>query len=156
MSRSLGKELPDELYGYLEDKNPERENVAIFVVVRDDDDRPHVALLSPYQVVAPNRHRIYAAIHVGSRTENFMDKWKNVTLIFQLMPAVFYIKCRMEKVSEWEDPVDELYSAEIIDVLKDYSATAPFTSDLRFDPKVVRESYEEEFHLISKFASERG
>lgn len=154
MSRSLGKSLPKEAFEFLKHDNPDRENVAILLAVRDDDDYPHMALFSPFQVVASTPDRFYVAIHVGSRTEGFMEKWKNVTLVLQVLPSVYYIKCRVTKVEDWEDPVDELYQAEISDVLVDYSDTAPFVSLLAFDVKMVLPSYSEEFGYIRKYASE--
>lgn len=154
MSRSLGKSLPTDVFEFLKYDNPDRKNVAIFLAVRDDGDYPHVALFSPFQVVASSPDRFYVAIHVGSRTEGFMEKWKNVTLILQILPAAYYIKCKMTKVKDWDDPVDELYLAEISDVLVDYSDTAPFVSVLAFDVKIVLPSYSEEFEYIRKYASE--
>lgn len=154
MSRSLGKSLPEEVYELLKQDNPDRKNTVILLAVRDDDDCPHMALLSPFQVVASTPDRFLVAIHIGSRTESFMEKWTNVTLVIQVLPAVFYVKCKMTKVDDWEDPVDELYRAEISDVLVDSSDTAPFLSALTFDAKVVLPSYSEEFGYIRKYAIE--
>lgn len=154
MSRSLGKSLPPKLYEQLRHDNAKRENTAIFLVVRDDDGFPHAALLSPYQVVAPGPEMVYVGIHGGSRTEGYLRKWNIATLIVQVAPAVFYIKCRSNKTIEWEHQKDRLYSLEISDVLEDYSESAPFISELRFSERNVMAHYSEVFENIRKYAAE--
>ncbi len=154
MSKSLGKNLPPALYEQLRHDNPNRQNTAIFLVVRDDDGFPHAALLSPYQVVAPRPDRVYVGIHMGTKTEGYLQKQNIATLIVQVKPAVFYIKCRTAKTSEWDHPKDRLYNLEVSDVLEDYSESAPFVSELRFSETNTIAPYSEEFENIRKYASE--
>lgn len=142
------------MFEFLSHENSKRKNVAIFLAVRDDDDFPHIALFSPFQIVASNPDKFYIGIHIGSRTEGFLEKWKKVTMILQVQPAVFYVKCNVTKAHGWDDPVDELYVAEITDVLEDYSDTAPFLSELTFDVKTVLPLYSEEFEFIRNYILE--
>ena len=154
MSKSLGRSLPPKLYEQLRHDNPKRQNTAIFLVVRDDDGFPHAALLSPYQVVAPGPGRVYVGIHGGSRTEGYLRKSSIATLIVQVEPAVYYIKCSATMAMEWEHPKDRLYRLEVSNVLEDYSESAPFISELRFSERNVIAPYSEEFENIRRYASE--
>lgn len=153
MSRSLGNSLPPELHGTLSHNNSSRQNLAIFLVVSDDDDYPHVALLSPYQVVASNPAEVYIGIHAGTRTEGFLQKRNKALLIIQAGPAVVYAKCVTSRIKDWEDTKDALYSASFFDVLEDYSESAPFVSQLSFLEKNVMAYYSAEFGKLSKYVS---
>ena len=154
MSKSLGKQLPPKVFDLLSYANKERKNLAIFLLVRDEEDYPHVALFSPFQVVASGPGTVYVGIHTGSRTQGFIKKWRKVTLVIQGEPEIYYVNCNASEVLDWSDPVDELYRLESTEALEDYSDTAPFTSELKFDAANVLPFYSEEFEYISKYAEE--
>lgn len=154
MSDSLGNRLPDRLLQTLHWENPERKNSAIFILTVDETDRPHVALLSPFQVVTVRPELFYLAVHRGTRSQQFLERQKKGTLIVQLQPAVQYIKFKVNEIPEWESIMDNvLYAAEPVEVLEDSSEKVPFISELKFDSSEIIEIYTTAFREIADYIS---
>lgn len=152
MSTSFGNKLPPRVLGSLHHDNTERENSAIFLLTSDDSGVPHVALLSPFQVVTTSPKTFMVSVHKGTRSQKFLEKQKKGTLIIQMQPAVDYVKFRVEEAAGWSSARDEiLYSATPLDVLEDYSDKAPFISELRFDSKEILEDYTAGFQEIRRY-----
>lgn len=154
MSDSLGNRLPDRLLKALHWENPERKNSAFFILTVDETGHPHVALLSPFQVVAASPDLFYLAIHRGTRSQKFLEDQKKGTLIVQLQPAVQYIKFKASVVPKWESIMDNvLYAAEPIEVLEDSSEKVPFISELKFDSSEIIDIYTTAFREIADYIS---
>lgn len=154
MSTSHGRMLPDKLLKSLHSENARRENSAIFFLTVDESGLPHVALLSPFQVVSDKPDRFYLAVHRGTRSQQFLQKEGQGTLIVQLQPAVFYIKFRATESKGWESIMDNvLYTAEPLEVLEDSSEKVPFVSELRFDSGEILDIYTAAFREISEYIS---
>lgn len=154
MSTSLGNRLPDRLLNYLHWKNPERNNSAIFFLTVDQTGGPHVALLSPFQVVTVQPDLFLLAVHRGTQSQRFLEKEKRGTLIVQLQPAVLYVKFRTEEVTGWESIMDNvLYRAEPVETLEDSSEKVPFISELKFDSSEIIDIYTTAFREIVEYIS---
>lgn len=151
MSVSLGKVLTSKALDLLHYDNTERRNSAILILTVDRGHFPHVALLSPYQVVAASPHRLYLAVHRGTHTHGLLGKEMRTTLVIQVEPAVEYIKCNLQAAKDWEHNTDDLYLASPSDILEDYSEKAPFLSELRFDTKRIYDAYRTEFNDITSY-----
>ena len=158
MSQNLGSKLPDKTFNSLKFSNETRTNSAIFLLTKDGESFPHVALLSPYQVVAVNRVKLLVAVHSASRSCAFLASDGKGTLILQLEPAVQYVKCRF---SESDDKGyssgeygEKLFNATPLEILEDYSDKAPFVSELRFDETNTYGPYSEGFGRLKKIAEE--
>lgn len=153
MSTSYGNTLPGKFIEALGAENAERRNSAIFILSSDREGFPHVALLSPYQVVASGAGKLLIAVHEGTRTQQYLEDSMKATIIVQLEPAVEYVKCRLEKVHDWNPGTGEaLYAASIHEVLEDYSDKAPFVSELLFDQNNIFTQYSAGFQNIRKYA----
>lgn len=156
MSENLGKELPANAFDFLSYSNKTRKNSAVFLLTVDEGSYPHVALLSPYQVVAVSSSKIIFAIHSNSRSCNYALEKRKATLILQLRPAVQYIRCDLEIIAENVFTIgsqyESVFSTSSFDVLEDYSEKAPFVSELQFDETYTHEPYSEEFTKLKSLA----
>ncbi len=152
MSKSLGNTLPARALDYLHVGNGNRDNTVIFLITSDPSGFPHVALLSPFQVVAVSESEFLIAVHKGTRSEHYLGENRKATLIIQDKPSVDYIKFQAERVEGWVSGKDEnLYRAMPIDVLEDYSDLAPYVSQLKFEPREILEDYSAGFEEIKKY-----
>lgn len=152
MSTSLGNKLPDRLVKFLENENLKRKNSAIFLVTSDPEGYPHIALLSPYQVVIKDSRTLFIAVHKGTRSQKFLEHEGKATMIVQLQPAVEYIKFQIARADDWgSEKMDSLYVATPTEILEDYSDKAPFTSELEFDEKKIVDAYREGFHKMREY-----
>lgn len=150
MSSSYGNRLPQKAVDFLHKDNSIRKNSAIFLVTSDLEGYPHVALLSPYQVVTCNDQVLYIAVHRGTRSQQFLERDMKGTLILQIQPAVEYLKISVKEDPDWDSSNnDVLYRAEPSEVLEDYSDKAPFISELLFDQEYIYESYKAGFDKIT-------
>ena len=152
MSTSYGDRLPQKAIDFLHFNNRSRKNSAIFLVTADPDGFPHVALLSPYQVVDGSDNELYLAVHKGTRSQQFLHTHMKGTLILQLQPAVEYLKISVHEASGWDSRNDEvLYRAVPTEVLEDYSDKAPFVSELLFGQKNIYEHYKAGFEKTAEY-----
>lgn len=152
MSNSLGNTLPARILDYLHIGNPQRDSSVIFLLTSDPDGFPHVALLSPFQVVTTSETEFILAVHKGTRSQLYLEESRKATLILQATPSVDYVKFNAEKIEGWNSKRDEvLYRAVPVDVLEDYSDIAPYTSQLKFEPKEILSDYSAGFEEIREF-----
>ena len=152
MSKSLGNSLPARMLDYLHVGNSQRDNTVIFLLTSDPSGFPHVALLSPFQVVTTSDREFLLAVHKGTNSQRYLDESRKATLIIQASPSVDYVKFQPEKVEGWVSKKDEvLYRAKPVDVLEDYSEMAPYISQLKFDPKEILEDYSAGFEEIKEY-----
>ncbi len=152
MSKSLGNSLPARMLDYLHVGNSQRDNTVIFLLTSDPSGFPHVALLSPFQVVTTSDSEFLLAVHKGTNSQHYLDEIRKATLIIQASPSVDYVKFQAERVEGWVSRKDEvLYRARPVDVLEDYSEMAPYVSQLKFDPKEILEDYSAGFEEIKGY-----
>lgn len=156
MSQNLGNKLPEKTFNILAFTNSTRKNSAIFLLTEDNESYPHVALLSPYQVVAFSMNRMLVAVYSNSASCRYLSSNGKGTLIIQVEPAVQYVRCTFSE-SEEEDYAsgkqgEKLFVATIVDVLEDFSENAPFISELIFDESGVLGPYREGFQRLSKIS----
>lgn len=152
MSKSLGNSLPARALDYLHVGNAARDNTVIFLLTSDPSGFPHVALLSPFQVVTTSDREFMLAVHKGTKSQHYLEENRKATLIVQASPSVDYIKFQATRVEGWVSKKDEiLYRAEPVDVLEDYSDMAPYVSQLKFDPRKILEDYSAGFEEIKKY-----
>ncbi|MEM3191297.1 MAG: hypothetical protein QW292_04240 [Candidatus Parvarchaeota archaeon] len=133
-------------------KNLERKNSVIFLLTVDNDGFPHVALLSPYQVVAVDENRLLIAVQKGTRSQMYLKEKMRGTLILQLKPAVYYVEFEASPAPNWgEYKKEALYSCSVRNVLEDYSSKAPFISELKFYHEEIYKDYTAGFDDIRKY-----
>lgn len=158
MSRNLGKSIPESILGKLGRGSRERENSVIFLLTVDANGHPHVALLSPYQVLIMKNGEILFAVHSSSGTASYLSSQGKCTFIFQSPPSIAYVKTEVREMKGkiiGRGPFRNLvFTGYVSEVLEDYSEKAPFISDLRFRPDDVSSLYEEEFRGLSGIADE--
>lgn len=159
MSKNLGNHLPVKTTSLLGYNNSRRRNSAIFLLTVDSESYPHVALLSPYQVVSINPERLLVAVHSTSRSCAFLISEGRGTLILQLPPAVQYVRCNFV-VADEEGYTDEslgerLFYATVQEVLEDYSKLAPLTSELLFDETNTYAQYSEGFNRLRRISEKQ-
>lgn len=145
MSISLGTRLPETVMENLLFSNEKRENTVFFLLTVNHSEFPHVALLSPYQVVAQNHEKMFLLVHRKSRSQVLLRSKGRCTLIIQDLPSVLYLELNVKRDNSWEDEEQALYSASIVDISKDFAEKSPLISDLRFQEKDVREDYQLSF-----------
>lgn len=142
MSTSFGNRLPQRIVNYLNVENESRDNTVIFFLTSDEEGLPHVALLSPFQVVVTGETEMFVSVHIGTKSQQNVQRDLKGTLILQADPAVNYIKFKAEFIEEWESKRNEvLYRIEPLEVLQDYSEKVPYLSQLKFDSTEIIEDY---------------
>jgi len=152
MSTSFGSKLPLKMVEMFSYKNKKRGNSVVFLITVDQDETPHIALLSPYQVVTVDENKLLIAVQKGTRSQTYLHEKLKGTLILQLENALDYVKFYANVAPNWgEDRKDILYSCAMKDILEDYSNQAPFISELKFDQKGVYKVYMAGFENIRKY-----
>lgn len=156
MSKSRGKSIPESLRNELDSTNKKRDNRVIFLLTVDGEGFPHVALLSPFQVLVMNSCEVLFAVHSSSGTASYLTSRGRCTLIFQSSPSIIYVKVESSAVKdaiELEGAYSDLvFEGEVLEVLEDYSDKAPLISDLKFRVEDVSQWYEAEFRKLSILA----
>ena len=99
MSKLLGNELNDDLWRRLngEDLQSCADKVILITTV-DDQDRPHPAMLSYFEVVAADRHNIRMATYKDSSTTKNMRRNGKATISIIDERVAFYIKGRVDEL----------------------------------------------------------
>lgn len=152
MSTSFGNRLPQRIVNYLNVENESRDNTVIFFLTSDEEGLPHVALLSPFQVVVTGETEMFVSVHIGTKSQQNVQRDLKGTLILQADPAVNYIKFKAEFIEEWESKRNEvLYRIEPLEVLQDYSEKVPYLSQLKFDSTEIIEDYSAGFVEIRDY-----
>lgn len=152
MSTSLGNFLPKRILDYLNYRNDRRDNSVIFILTTDENGFSHVAMLSPYQVVASSEKELYFTMYEGTKSQKYLQDAGRGTLIVQADPSVDYIKFQCVQIRGWKSRRDELlYKAAPIDVLEDYHEEVPYPSRLRFDTKTILQDYTLGFEEIRHY-----
>ena len=95
MTKLLGTELPDDLFQRLRGDRPaEYAGKAILLSTVDEEGRPHPAMLSYFEVVAPDRRNVRLATYGGSSTSRNMRRRGVATLSIIDERLVCYVKGR--------------------------------------------------------------
>ena len=81
MSRLKGRVLPEDLLRRIGQTGLPFEE-AILMLTVDKESWPHVAMLSRWEVFAPDERTIRVATYLGSRTSNNLLRDEKVTLVF--------------------------------------------------------------------------
>jgi len=100
MSKSLGDELNDDLYRRLSGENLEaQEEKVILIATVDDKRRPHLAMLSYFEVVARDRGNIRMATYKNSSTTENMRRNGKATISIIDQRVAYYIKGSVAELS---------------------------------------------------------
>lgn len=155
MSKDLGRKLPRRALVKLDSSIQERSNYAIFLVTTDDSGFPHLAMLSPYQVVATSASRMHAAVHSSSHSAEYLRKSGKGMLVLQTPPSVMYVRCSFvpREVKRLEEKGEDFFDVGVINVAEDYSDMAELVTPLTFDPSKVKDTYTEIFRLVAEASS---
>lgn len=154
MSIKLGNRIPASVVETLNSENPKRAGTVIFMISTDPQNFPHIALLSPFQVIIKDSSTLYFSVYKDSSTHDYLVKNKKFTLIVQDVPALLYLKCRIvptEIESEQYDEAHHFFKAEPVEILRDVSEKAPLTSEMLFDTDQIATDYMHEFLELSQF-----
>lgn len=136
-----------------------RENCAIMLITSDESGYPNVALLSPYQVVAPSDKSVFVSIYSGSNSCKFLENEKKGTLVIQTIPGLTYLKCGFEFIGETFQITGserKVFVSDHFQSLIDVSDIAPFLQELRFEQSALKSTYKEEFKKLSRIAVDYG
>ena len=154
MSIKLGNRIPENVVEVLNLENLQRKGVVIFMISTDPQNYPHIALLSPFQVIIDAGHTLYFSVYTKSSTHDFLVKNKKFTIIIQDVPALLYMKCQIIPAEIDQDQPDDthhFFRAEPIEILRDVSERAPLTSEMLFETKEINRDYMQEFLELSRF-----
>lgn len=154
MSTSLGDKFPSRILDYLSVENENRDNTVIFLLTSDNEGFPHVALLSPFQVVTTKDSEFLMTVHHGTNSQKFLQRMLKGALILQADPAIDYVKFEVELIEGWKSARDEvLYRATPVEILEDYSEKVPYLSQLKFDSTEIIKDYSAGFKEIKDYIS---
>lgn len=155
MSVSMGKKLSEKCMETLGLAAGNRKNSAVLMLTTDDGGFPHVALLSPYQVLARNPSLLYISIYSESGSCAFLSARKRGTLVVQTPPGVTYVKCTFAELQDQIEIIGtdrKVFRAVPSEVLLDEYDDSPFTQELEFHDASVKDMYSEEFRQLSSIA----
>ncbi len=122
MSRSLGKELPADLYRRLEGNDLEScGEKAIAICTVDARGWPHPAMLSYFEVIARDRRNLRLAIGKDSTTTKNMRRNGKLTLLVIDERVAYYIKGHVQELKPAMDsaPHNSKLGMEVEEVLAD-------------------------------------
>lgn len=154
MSIKLGNRIPESVVETLNPGNPKRAETVIFMISTDQQNFPHIALLSPFQVIIEDSNTLYFSVYKKSSTHDYLVKNEKFTLIIQDVPALLYLKCQIiptEIEFDQHDETHHFFKAESIEILRDVSEKAPLTSEMLFDTDQIVTDYMHEFLELSQF-----
>lgn len=99
MAKLVGTELPDDLYERLRGDRPEEyAGKAILLSTLDAEGWPHPAMLSHFEVVAPDRRNLRLAAYAGSSTAENLRRRAVATLSIIDERLAYYVKGRVEEL----------------------------------------------------------
>jgi len=154
MSIKLGNRIPASAVETLHSGNLKRAGAVIFMISTDPQNFPHIALLSPFQVIIEDSSTLYFSVYKDSSTHDYLVKNKKFTLILQDVPALLYLKCQIiqtEIEHKQHDETHHFFKAEPIEILRDVSEKTPLTSEMLFDTDQIATDYMHEFLELSQF-----
>ncbi|MHB1709164.1 MAG: hypothetical protein ACYCT2_06805 [Thermoplasmataceae archaeon] len=154
MSIKLGNGIPASVVETLNSGNLQRSRTVIFMISTDPQNYPHIALLSPFQVIIDDNHTLYFSVYKKSSTHDYLVKNKKFTLIIQDVPALLYLKCRIIPTEIGQDQPDDthhFFKAESMEVLRDVSERAPLISEILFQTEQIVGDYTQEFLKLSEY-----
>jgi len=155
MSRLVGKELSEELFGRLSGEDIAAQmGKAIVIVTVDEDGSARPAMLSYHEVVAKDRSRIDLAIGKTSATARNLRRTGKITLLITDSGVNFYLKGRALELRESMEgvPFMSLFRVESEQVLEDQEPDAVITSGVTFSrpKKEVSQIVEKIFEGVRK------
>ncbi len=130
--------LPHEAFELLR-KEQIRKNLVVILSTVDAGGFPHIALLSPYQVVAISDKELGFCVHKGTTTDINIKRSGLVTFVIFIPPAAYYVKARAIAAGEFS--TESAYRAGIEWTKADYAEESPITASPLFDEKNIKEKY---------------
>lgn len=134
MSRLLGRELPQDLVSSLDaGPGPKFEDVILMVTV-DESSRPHVAMLSRWEVFAAGKGELRLATYVDSTTTKNLIRNGAVTLVLVNERMSYYVKgtARLLRETMRVDPHNSMLGVAVTQVYEDRLPGAEMLSGMRF------------------------
>ena len=127
MARRVGSALPDELLDRLSGRDlAARAGQVIVAATVDEAGWPHFALLSYFEVVAPDRGTLRLAPYTSSTTTNNMRRNGKLGLAFLDLHLAYYVKGTVSQLEERMAGFPELahLSCRVEHVLADHTDEA--------------------------------
>lgn len=154
MSIKLGNKIPPNIAELLNLENLDRAGSVIFMITTDPQNYPHIALLSPFQVIIDEANTLYFSVYRKSSTHDYLVKNRKFSIVLQDIPSLLYLKC--EIIPTPSDPAEQdivhhFFRAKPIEILRDVSEKAPLTSEMLFETNQIAADYVQEFLELSKF-----
>jgi hypothetical protein len=128
MSRSLGNRLPPALVSLLDGQDiPAKTGVAFLLATVDAEGRPHPALLSVGEVLAPDAGEVRLALYTTSSTTRNLRRGGAFTIALAHGGMGYYVKCTAREVADGV-PGLAAFKASVDEVLEDGEPIARVTS----------------------------
>ncbi|HEV2139282.1 MAG TPA: hypothetical protein VGR53_10625 [Nitrososphaerales archaeon] len=121
MSKLLGGELPGSILDYLKGNPKNNEGRAILMVTLDKEGWPHAALLSSWEVFAPDNKNVRLATYVGTATTSNLERRTLATIILFDSGKTYYVEGSAVLVRRQmkSDPSNSLFNFKVKSVLED-------------------------------------
>ena len=146
MSRLKGRVLPEDLLRRIGQAGIPFEEVILMLTV-DEESWPHVAMLSHWEVFAPDSMTIRAATYLGSRTSNNLLRDGKVTLVFVNETMSYYVKgdARLTRERMSSDSSNSLFTITVAQVYEDVLEGAAIKTGITFSKSSGTEPHEDLF-----------
>jgi len=122
LSRFLGRTLTSSLMSRLSSDPKSQKGMAILLATVDAKGWPHMAMLSAWEIFAPDRNNIRVATYTSSATTENLRRNGAATIVLFDEGATFYVKCiaRLLKMSLKCNPANSMFNLGVDGVLEDY------------------------------------
>jgi len=153
MARIIGREIPDELAGYIRDAPRRMEGgVAVILVTIDENGWPHIAILSLWEIALKTRRKIALATFSGSTTTRNLQERRLLTLVFIDRGMIYYVKGAATQDKTVEDlyPPITIFEIEVSLVMKEEEGGVEIESGITYKEERPVESHREIFEILSK------
>ena len=147
MATLLGTTLDGELFERLAGHGPARHRTLVLPLCTvDPDGWPHVALLSPTEIVAIDPATLRAALYADSRTTAYLRQTGRATLLVFDAGLACYLKLRAEELPQRiaATPWNAVFELRVEQVLADAAGAeregrATIAGGVTFDPDPAHE-----------------
>ncbi len=157
MSIDLKGNIPAIVLAVLGCNSNTYEDTGILISTVDENEFPHFAILSPFQVVLTISGDLYISTYSHSTTtKNLLERRKG-SLAVVVPPSIFYISAEFDLLSV--DDFNEdfhnhlIFHGALYSILKDESEDAPITSPIRYESAKIRERYIKEHNALCRAVS---
>jgi hypothetical protein len=154
MTEKLGNQIPPSSFSVLSSENSARTNDVIILLTLDENGFSRPCLLSPFQVVATDRAKIYFEVYSESHTKLNLDRTGKAEMILQDSTGLLYLRGEtrfLRTIGSSQAESQSLYSMTLLEVSRDVSEVAPINSHLTFDTSVIGSQYQKSFEAMRDY-----